>query len=471
MRGYWLLFVVILIATARVITGELSSQGELEEVAKQLGDGKSPITISGTVAEDPDYRDRNTKIVLQPETLIEHGRIIIDAPRNATYSVGDHIVVQGVLSKPSSFKSKNGSVFDYAGYLSKDDIYYEIKSPVYVKLTGERLDSLAVSLLQIKYSFSEAVHKVLREPHASFALGILIGGKGALGDELLGAFRSTGLVHMIVLSGYNVSIIVAFVILLIPNLGKFVKVSLGVLTISVFAIFVGGGATVIRASIMAACGLGSEFFGIKYNVLKALILAGAIMVIYNPKIFLNDPSFHLSFLATLSIVLFSEPLATLLSKIIARLPGWFSNSMGCYIDGKSWLGSLICTTLAAQILTAPYIAYSMRALPIFGLVANVLVTPITSGLMLSVFVLGMLAIILGPVNWLVTVISTVNYSVIQYVFLIVKWISSWPNSSVEISSYTKTQVFITYALIFSTYWIYSRLSKRRQQNDPVELSN
>lgn len=455
MRRYVLLIIVIIIAIVRVILNQISPQdGE-----QMYGDGKLPATIQGTIVEDPDYRDRNVKLILQPETVIKHGKIILNAPRNGNYALGDRIEVQGILTRPISFKSKNGSVFDYAGYLGKDDIFYEMKSPKYIKFIGGDKTSLASYLAHIKYIFADSIHQALREPHASFALGILIGGKGALGKELLDAFRSTGLVHMIVLSGYNVSLIVSFAIILIPNFGKLLKLSIGIIAIMLFAIFVGGGATVIRASVMAGCGLGAEFFGIKYNPLKALLLAGALMVIYNPKIFLSDPSFHLSFLATLSIILFSGPM------------DWLFAKFPRFISKDSWLGPLISTTISAQILTAPYIAYSMHALPMLGIVANVLVTPITPVLMLAVFVLGVLSMVIGPGSVLITILGIANYSAIQYIFWVVNLIAGLPYSSVSFNTYTKTQVFITYALILIVYVCFVVRLRRRSVSLIQPLQN
>ena len=80
------------------------------------------------------------------------------------------------------------------------------------------------------------------------------------------------------------------------------SLALGAVTIILFAMMVGGGPTVARASIMALAALLARATGRQYEAGVALFLAGALMVVVNPLVLVYDVGFQLSFLATLGLI-------------------------------------------------------------------------------------------------------------------------------------------------------------------------
>ena len=130
--------------------------------------------------------------------------------------------------------------------------------------------------------------------------------KRALGKDLEEVFRTVGIIHIVVLSGYNI-MIVADAIMRVLALFFFPRTRLiiGVGTIALFAILVGLSATVVRASMMAALVLIARGTGRQYAVLRALAFAGTVMLLINPYLLVYDPVFQLSFLATLGLILLS----------------------------------------------------------------------------------------------------------------------------------------------------------------------
>ena len=69
---------------------------------------------------------------------------------------------------------------------------------------------------------------------------------------------------------------------------------------------VGWGAAVVRAVIMSLISILALYLGRPSDALRWLFIAGLLMLAWNPLILFHDPSFQLSFMATLGLILFSE---------------------------------------------------------------------------------------------------------------------------------------------------------------------
>lgn len=160
-----------------------------------------------------------------------------------------------------------------------------------------------------------------------------------------------------VLSGYNVTIISEFIMGMLSFLPKMIGTSLGALSIILFAIMVGGSATIIRASIMALLVLLARVTGRVSDMTRALFLAGFVMVLHNPQIVVFDPSFQLSFMATLGLISLSPKL----------------NSIFKFVPTKFYLRETVSATISTQIFVLPLLLYMMGELSLVAVFVNLLV--------------------------------------------------------------------------------------------------
>src|SRR5690606_23929428 len=152
---------------------------------------------------------------------------------------------------PESFMTDLGREFRYDQYLLAQGIEYTVQfAELSVTSSGEGYWFYAV-LLTIKQYLITGIETVLGEPQAGLGTGLLLGVKQALGDELEHTFRTAGLIHIVVLSGYNIMLIVAFVMFALALfLRKRARIIVGLVAIAAFALMVGLSATVVRASVM-----------------------------------------------------------------------------------------------------------------------------------------------------------------------------------------------------------------------------
>src|SRR3989344_9552327 len=136
--------------------------------------------------------------------------------------------------------------------------------------------------------------------------GMLLGERRGMPEEVTQSFILAGLIHIVVLSGYNISIVAEQVLRFFNLIArKRVALALGAVAIVLFVIMVGAGATALRAGVMGLIAILARVLNRPAAALRALAVAVFCMVLVNPATLLYDPSFVLSVLATFGLVTLS----------------------------------------------------------------------------------------------------------------------------------------------------------------------
>jgi competence protein ComEC len=391
-------------------------------------------TIEGVVVREPDVREGTVHLTVAEHTTGELVLVTTDPFVDVRY--GDLVKVEGELEEPSAFETDLGRTFNYPGYLKAQNIRYTM-SFVDVQVVGHGAGNAFIAqLLYVKHGFMRSVEAVLPEPQAGLSEGLLLGAKRAIGEDLEIVFRKTGIIHIVVLSGYNVMLVAeAIMRLLAVVLPLRARVIVGIVAISMFALLVGLSATVVRASIMAGLVLLAHATGRMYAVLRALTFAGVIMLIINPYLLVYDPGFQLSFLATLGLVL----LAPLIERVLGFVPSMLQ------------IREFVTATIATQIMVLPLLLYLIGEFSIVSVLVNVLVLPMVPVAMLLTFATGTLFALL-PTLGIVT--GFVAHLSLSYILTVADLFSRIPYASVSVPSFSFVLVVAGYALIGSVLVVF-----------------
>jgi len=333
-------------------------------------------TSEGVVISEPEQRENGTRFVLLSDNGV---KVLINTDLYSSVEYGDLVQVVGKLEEPGLIDGENGDrPFDYGAYLSKDDIYYTMSFAKVDVLSSGHGYLIKKVLLKIKHSFVNKMRGIFAEPESSLLAGLIVAGKTAIPKDISEEFRRAGIIHIVVLSGYNITIIALFMrkmfesIFLWTSIGARPKAAAtaSVIGIILFVLMTGAEATVVRAALMALILISSKMFGRKYSASRALLVAGVLMLIVNPKILVFDPSFQLSFLATCALIY--------IVPIVERY---------LHIVPEKWgLRMMVATTLATQVTVLPLLVYSMGNLSFVSLPANILILLIIPMTMLLGFV-------------------------------------------------------------------------------------
>ena len=388
------------------------------------------VTLVGQIVSPPEAREKNT--MLEVETATDKILVSVDRYETATY--GDVIEIKGKLSQPESFETDLGRTFDYPGYLKAKGIEYRISFATIKVLEPAKGNWFLSRLFNFKTAFMENVAEYIPDPAAALGGGLLLGVKQALGDELENAFRRTGIIHIVVLSGYNVMLVVIFVMFILSYfIPKRLQTIFGLVAIATFALLVGLSATVLRASIMASLLLLLRATGRTYDVMRGLLVAATIMVVINPYILVYDVGFQLSFLATSGLIL----LAPHVEKVFSKVTNFLN------------IRSFITATIATQIAVLPLLLYQIGEFSVVAVIVNVLVLPMVAAAMLLTFLTGMAAFVSVP---LASFIAVPAYLSLQYINEIALWFSSLPYAAFNVPAFPFYVVPLAYLVLAFLLW-------------------
>lgn len=408
-------------------------------------------TIQGVVMQDPDMRNASKKIVIKARQINKKNikgniKILVSTDRHENIQYGDMVLIKGRLDNPSNFTTDTNREFDYRNYLAKDDIFYQVFRPDIQVLGYGYGSKITTWMLSLKHVLVRSLNKSFPQPEGALLAGELFGEKSALGGDLQDAFRRTGVIHIVVLSGFNITIVALFMIWLLTRfLHPRVALFFGIASIVLFAVLVGGGSTVIRASVMAILVIIARLIGREYDVTRGLFLAAFFMVIINPKILAFDISFQLSFLATLSLIY--------LSPVIEKKLQW--------VTGTFQLREIIIQTLAAQVFVLPLLIYSIGEFSIVSVLVNILVVPLVPMSMLFGFLTSVVGLIIPP---LAHAVMIPGYFLLKAQLMIVNFFNSFSFAAITIPPIPWWLVFGLYTLI--GLWI----MKQYKHIDKNELS-
>ena len=394
----------------------LNSSIQENEYRFQFGE---KIKLEGLVVEDVDVRQDRQLITVKP--INQKQKILVTTTKAVEYFYGDKVVLEGKLQEAKNFED-----FDYQKYLERYDIYAVLKYPKILVLKTNRANSLKYLILKIKAWLSQELAIKFKEPEKSLVLGVLIGAKKTLPQQVVENFQATGLSHIVAVSGFNISILVIFLGGLAYVFGRKISFYITLLAISSFAVVAGLSASVIRAAIMGSLLLWAFKLGRPYIAGSAICFAASVMILINPRILYWDVGFQLSFLATMGIV-YGLPV---LEEVFTAIP-------------KFWeVKSILLSSCSAIVATLPLSLAQFGQLPVYALVANILVLPTVPPLMLCGF--------LSLVPFFGSGFALLAQVIISYILWVVKILSSIPYAVILVD-FGALGLFLTYITIFCIY--------------------
>ncbi len=388
------------------------------------------VILVGKIVDEPSLSENNQKLVVEIVEKDSKSKILLSSNLDEVYKYGDEIKFEGKLEKPDNFMTDQNKEFDYINYLRKDGIFYSERYPKIEILSHENGNFIKSALFSVKEFFINKISLVIREPESLFMNGLILGEKSSFGQSLRQSFVNTGTIHIVALSGYNVTIVAEWIMKIFAFLPKNLGIFAGILAIILFVLMTGGSSTAIRAGIMATLALAARLIGRNYDVTRALILAGVFMVLINPFILVFDVSFQLSFIATVAVIYFSP-----------KLEKHF-----LWVTDKFGLRDIVSVTCAAYIFVLPFILYKMGNLSLVALPANTLILPFIPFTM----ILGFLTGFIGIISYVFSVpFGYISYLFLHYELSIISFFSNIPFASLTIPDFPLIFTILIYA-----YFIY-----------------
>ncbi|WP_297429210.1 ComEC/Rec2 family competence protein [Clostridium sp.] len=272
------------------------------------------------------------------------GKNITLKTNNKNFYVGDKYEIIGKVERIKD---------EYNGIVG------EVEPQEISKINGDFISRL----YEIKRNIYSALEENLGKRKAGLIASVAFGYSDFLDPEDKEDMKNLGVIHSISVSGLHVAIVYGF-------LRIFMGSKFGLLSTIIYVIFTGYNYSSIRAFVMLASVEGGHILKRNNSSISALCLSAIILIIFQPYSIFNI-SFHLSYLATLGIVMFNKRFNDVLYKITAKLRQPLS------------------LTLSAQVFTLPYLILIFKDFSVNFIIGNMLLVPLVDLMVISGNVLAL----------------------------------------------------------------------------------
>jgi competence protein ComEC len=404
-------------------------QVQLMPYKKMIG---HQAVIAGTVGDDPDIGKHDELVVRLHDIEISghrlSGSVWVSTRSKASVKRADRVIVRGELSPGFG----NFAAGMYYGIIEK------VRRPVPGDIAG-----------QVRDTFADSIRRAIPDPEASLGIGYLVGQRRSLPPELDEALKIAGLTHIVVASGYNLTILVRLARRLFMRISRYTALVASGGLVIVFIAVTGMSPSMSRAGLVAGLSLLAWYYGRKFHPLVLLPFAAAITLLVNPSYGWNDLGWQLSFAAFAGVMV----AAPLLQRYFFgdKKPGTVRQILG--------------ETVAAQIMTLPIIVLAFGQFSNVAIAANLLILPLVPLAMLLTFFAGIGAFMLPGLAELLGYPAT---AILNYMVNAAMWLADlpWAQTSITISG---TVILLLYGVIsVGCYYMWRKTGYNLRDTNLVE---
>jgi competence protein ComEC len=393
-RRWWIVGVIALLG---VTVGIARGADYLSSISGYDAYMNTQTSVEGRIVSDPQDAGKSMqafqidRVTIRGKTL--PGELYISTSSKTILKRGDTLRITGKL-KPG--------FATYQGAMSYATVSSLTRHPDLVR--------------DVREHFTSSVRSYVVEPMASLGIGFVVGQRTALPPDLDEQLKIVGLTHIVVASGYNLTILVRFARRLLARHSRYLALVLSLVLMLTFVAFSGLSPSMNRAVAVTGLSLIAWYYGRRFHPLLLIgyVAAGTAMI--NPVYVWADLGWYLSFFAFAGVLIIAPLIATAIFKE-KQAPAF---------------AQLVLETLSAELMTLPLIALVFGIFPTFGLLANILVGPLIPFAMVATALAGLAGMLLPIAAPVVAMPASV---IIGYVVAVVEWLAGieWAQLPVVIS--------------------------------------
>ena len=399
--------------------------------------GKTTV-ITGEICDLPYEHDGRTYYKIETSQIdlpgaVQHTKILLSSQKALRADMYDTVTatVNIYTQSEDSYKYYNISRGNYL--TGNIDIYKEIK------ITENENKPLYYYPLCIRKYMLDTVNAQLPKEQAAFISAVLLADKSRLSDADTDAFRDSGISHIIVVSGFHLSVITQLMMLFLTFIcmgRKRAAAFICAAFVFLYMAVVGFTPPILRAGVMQILFLFGRSITEKADSLNSLGLAALIICFINPYTAV-DIGFLLSFSATLGIVLLGGKINSFVrNRIYPKEEIRTGAAYGFLLVVKTplcGLISIISTSLSAMALSVPILLVYFKSFAPYTLITNILAGPAASLLIFTAMIMVFLRISV-ILTFLEMPFVAVSGLLTNYITGVAGYISSLPFSVIKLTN-------------------------------------
>jgi len=403
--------------------------------------------IIGRLKEVPEEKEKTYKGIIRVEKVINNkevikcrGKLLVyfkKSKKSNSLFYGDVLLIKGTITEVAP--SLNPAQFDFKKFLSYKRIYHQafLNETEWIETGINHSFQISYFIIQLRQKIIEQIKiHVKNTDEQSIAMALLVGYQTELSNDVKFSFISTGAMHVLSVSGLHVGLIFLVFSYLTRFLkkkkrGKIIYLILNLLFLWVYAILTGFSPSVLRATTMFSFVLIGQNSGRIPNIYSSLYFSLFILLLFDP-LMISQVGFQLSYAAVIGIVALQPRIYNLIKV------------KNVWILDKIW--ALTSVSLAAQLATFPLGLFYFTQFPVYFLISNLLVIPISTFILYAGFVF-LITIPIG-FDFLNNILSWLLNASLWLLNHSVTMVQNWPKGLISEIYISLLMTLLIYLLIF-----------------------
>ncbi len=434
--------------------------------------GFERILVEGTIDRSPQRTQSRTQLLIKSHKIISGNRhisveghlLLFLKEQNPHLHMGDRLRLLCRLHRPHGFH--NPGVFSYERHLALERIHvvgFLSDDKMWVKVGEGFKNPILLKIESWRDHIRDFLEKEATLPSSSIFQALVLGEQGNIPEDVRESFITTGIAHLLAISGDHLGIVALLsfsLFLWVMKRSDFLLLSLSVkkwaaaLTIPcllLYTFIAGGGISVIRATIMVITFFLSIVFDRERHLLHTLALAAFLILLFSPPS-LFDVSFQLSFLAVLSILYLVPRIYRDLRREEINIPPEISWKQKIW----KYVKLSFIVTVVAILGTAPFVALHFNRVSLIGFLANLFIVPWVGFLIVPItLIASIFSFFFYP---FASLLITVDQFLATILFKVVAFFASIPFASIYLPTPTALEIILYYLLLF--LWVHLRKGKK-----------
>ena len=417
-------------------------------------DDKSIISATAVVIKGPSEGEYNYKYTVKVRTGKYKNKkfiVYINKKNKKLLEYGDLIEIKGEYSAPEVARNYKG--FDYSQYLKTLNIYGTIKVEESKIINKNQLSPILISINNIKEKMIDNANRNMPKMTANLLLGILIGERDNIQEDIIESFRTANLSHILAVSGAHTSYIILGITYLISKskTPKRIGYIITIINLLIFIIITGASYSVVRACIMAIVVIGAKICYRKENFFTSICISLIIILIQNP-FAINDIGLKLSFMGTAGIVIFNKSITNFFIKLKI----------------KQKIAEALSVTFSAQLMIMPITILNFNTISLTFFISNILASPLLGIIIIFGFISIFISSILNPIS---KILFLILHIFLELLILVSKVTEKIPGSSILVRTPNILFAIVYYILIlfFNYFFVIKQNPTRRFHKKIIKI--
>ena len=445
--------IIFLILISSIISNSIIiiQNKKYEQIYNSL-EKQEKINLVGVVVSNKEEKKFNNKYKIQTKYNNTKIRLYIMVKKDIQLKYGDKIEFTGEYIRPE--KRRNYKGFDYSNYLKQLKIYGTMKI-TNVKVIEERKANPIFQISnEIKTKIISNTKEALDEETSAILLGLILGNKDDIDENIEENFRSAGMAHILAVSGMHVTYVILGLSLIMKKiLGKRKNYIFCICVLIVYMFITNFSASVTRAGIMGIIMILSKIFYRKNDIYTALSISLFIILIYNPFL-IQSLGLLLSYGGVIGIIILNKSILSILKNIKIKNKKYKYFIKPKIQNSLDKIKEIISVSMSVQIFIFPIAIYNLNTFNPYFFISNLLLSIVIG----PIIIIGFLFIIVILINYQITKLFIEPIKIGIKILIFISKIGKLPFSKIYIPTLSLFSIFIYYFIIvilLVTYKIYS----------------